>query len=255
MAKVVTDNQYYADIAQAIRTAKGEDTLYRPSEMAEATGDIQTAAQLIAGTITGAIVSDVTRVRDFLFYDCPITSASLPNATEFGKSAFQYSKIEELYAPSLTNLSGSHAIQGCSKLTRLHLPELLKTNSYAFQSDSKLSDVYLPKLTALNVADFYGCSSLAVLDLPSVERIAASVFTNASKLTALILRYDGICTLASAMSKTPIADGTGYVYVPSVYVEAYQAATNWSTHAAQFRALEAYTVDGTVTGELDTTRI
>ena len=34
-----------------------------------------------------------------------------------------------------------------------------------------------------------------------------------------------------------------------------QAATNWSTYAAQFRALEDYTVDGTTTGELDETKI
>ena len=54
---------------------------------------------------------------------------------------------------------------------------------------------------------------------------------------------------------TPIASGTGYIYVPSTLVETYKTATNWSTFANQFRALEDYTVDGTTTGELDESKI
>lgn len=38
-------------------------------------------------------------------------------------------------------------------------------------------------------------------------------------------------------------------------VDTYKADTNWSTYAAQFRALEDYTVDGTITGELDESKI
>jgi hypothetical protein len=54
---------------------------------------------------------------------------------------------------------------------------------------------------------------------------------------------------------TRIEKGTGYIYVPADLVDSYKAATNWSTFAAQFRALEDYTVDGTITGELDITKI
>lgn len=49
--------------------------------------------------------------------------------------------------------------------------------------------------------------------------------------------------------------GTGYIYVPRALVDTYKAATNWSTIADQFRALEDYTVDGTITGELDESKI
>ena len=66
-----------------------------------------------------------------------------------------------------------------------------------------------------------------------------------------------LCSLDStnAFTGTPIASGTGYIYVPAVLIDSYKAATNWSTYAAQFRALEDYTVDGTTTGELDETKI
>ena len=36
MAKVITDEKHYADIAAAIREKNGEETKYKPSEMAEA---------------------------------------------------------------------------------------------------------------------------------------------------------------------------------------------------------------------------
>lgn len=36
MATVITDDKHYADIADAIREKNGEETTYKPSEMAEA---------------------------------------------------------------------------------------------------------------------------------------------------------------------------------------------------------------------------
>lgn len=63
--------------------------------------------------------------------------------------------------------------------------------------------------------------------------------------------YDGY----GVANGTPIANGTGYIYVPSALIEQYKVAENWSTYASQFRALEDYTVDGTITGELDETKI
>ena len=46
-----------------------------------------------------------------------------------------------------------------------------------------------------------------------------------------------------------------YIYVPRALVNDYKAATTWAQYADKFRALEDYTVDGTTTGELDTTKI
>ena len=52
-----------------------------------------------------------------------------------------------------------------------------------------------------------------------------------------------------------IANGKGYIYVPRAMVDTLKSATNWSTYATQIRALEDYTVDGTITGELDESKI
>ena len=80
---------------------------------------------------------------------------------------------------------------------------------------------------------------------------------------AIILRSETMATLKNtdAFSMTPIISGTCYIYVPRALLsdtdstKDYRQASNWSTYAAQFRALEDYTVDGTTTGALDESKI
>ena len=43
-----------------------------------------------------------------------------------------------------------------------------------------------------------------------------------------------------AFNMSPIASGTGYIYVPAALVDSYKAASNWSTYANQIRAIEDY---------------
>lgn len=80
------------------------------------------------------------------------------------------------------------------------------------------------------------------LDLSTVTTIGSNAFTECGALSTLILRSDTVCTLTAtnAFNSTPIASGTGYIYVPSALVDEYKAATNWSTYADQFRAIEDY---------------
>jgi hypothetical protein len=65
-----------------------------------------------------------------------------------------------------------------------------------------------------------------------------------------------MCVLyyTNSFDGSPIANGTGYIYVPGALHNSYLADTKWSTYANQFRRLEDYTVDGTINGELDTSR-
>lgn len=107
---------------------------------------------------------------------------------------------------------------------------------------------------------FTSCTDLYLVDTPNLTAIAGNAFglyLGGAGLTHLILRNTTICSLAntSAFTKTPIANGTGYIYVPSALYDQYIVATNWSTFSAQFRKLEEYTVDGTVDGDLDESKI
>jgi hypothetical protein len=90
----------------------------------------------------------------------------------------------------------------------------------------------------------WNCNSLKKLDFGSLSNgIGGAAFYSCSSLNTLILRYaDGVPALSNknAFTSTPIALGTGYIYVPQDLVEQYKEATNWSLFADQIRAIEDY---------------
>lgn len=175
---------------------------------------------LIADTIT-SVTSQVTSVRDRAFSSCTsVESINLPAAKTVGKWAFMQ----------------------CSKLATVNLPEATTLESSAFSSCLALTSVTIPKVTSLPSQGLYNCTSLQKIDLPAVTSISDSVFMMDSKLTAVILRSATLVKLSnkSAFSSSGISAGTGYIYVPSSLVASYKAATNWSTYAAQIRAIEDY---------------
>lgn len=128
----------------------------------------------------------------------------------------------------------------------------------AFYDCSNLASANFPAATSIRNSAFDSCSSLTSADFPAATSIGNSAFVECPGLTSLILRVTTqVCTLSNtnAFNNTPIKSGTGYIYVPAALVDSYKTATNWTTYANQFRALESYTVDGTTTGELDPTKV
>ena len=186
---------------------------------------------------------------------------------------------------------GNYAFYKCSKLTSVDLPFVTDIKPYAFRECTALTSANLPSVTNIGIYAFDGCAYLASLNLPSIQTIGTnaiqkcaymtsvdlhSLLSISSKtfyycysLTSVVLRSTTLCKLGSTDAFTscyrlhgtvnstynPNGEKCGYIYVPRDLVESYKVATNWSTFSTQFRALEDYTVDGTITGELDTTKI
>ena len=128
-----------------------------------------------------------------------------------------------------------------------------------FSACTSLESIILPKLQKLGFKEsFTNCDNLEYADFTDLIWMGAGSFNYCPKHKILILRNtQTVVTLNDRLvfRNSPIASGTGYIYVPRALIEDYKVATNWSTYAAQFRALEDYTVDGTITGELDETKI
>lgn len=175
-------------------------------------------------------------------------------------NAFADSIIErmttELVNHRITKI-GEYAFTRYYDLIKIDIPNVENIDQYAFAYCTGLTEIELPKVRTIGKQSFNSCDNLTKVEAPMLERLETHSFAN-SKLTTLIIRKaDGICNLASvaAIKATPIESGTGFIYVPDNLVKQYKTATNWSTFAAQFRALEDYTVDGTITGELDESKI
>lgn len=171
--------------------------------------------------------------------------------------------IQSFTSKKLTNL-GTYALCNCMSLISITLPEVTSIAGYACRSCIALQTVYAPKCSTVYIQAFYGCKNLLEINFPACTRtvsscfhgcsqmkkadfgtaltIASQTFAYCSALDTLILRGSTVSTLenVSALTSTPIASGTGYIYVPSSLVDSYKAATNWSTYAAQIRAIEDY---------------
>lgn len=131
-------------------------------------------------------------------------------------SAILNRTITEYENHNLTAL-GESALRGCTKLVRADVPNVRRLEGETFRNCTSLPRVDFSKLTFIGTSSFYGCTSLSIV-----------VLRNESE----------VCTLnAAAFISTPIANGTGLIYVPDNLVEQYKTANQWSNYANQIKPL------------------
>lgn len=184
-------------------------------------GDDAVCDRIITKTLTEYLDNRITSIGEYALYNCTaLTNVDLPIATSIGLFGFY----------------------GCSALKTVNLPLAKLVDNYAFYNCKKLTSIYSPLVTEIGKSAFYGCTTISSIDMPSTTFVDAKAFHNCAALTAVILRSVTMCELSDtdAFANTPIADGTGYIYVPSALVETYSAGTNWSVYSNQIRAIEDY---------------
>lgn len=134
---------------------------------------------------------------------------------------------------------GSYAFARHSLLTKIDIPNVTHIDLYGFNYCTGLTEIVLPSVKRIESQSFNSCGKLTKIDAPMLEYIGSHSIT-ASKLTTLIIRHsNSVCVLnnAPALGSTPIANGTGFIYVPDDMVETYKTATNWSSYASQIKPL------------------
>lgn len=179
---------------------------------------------------------------DVTVYDSVNVNVSTGGGDSEEFSAFLENTLQVLDNSSVTTLR-TRVCQAATKLTTVNLPNVTTLGAYAFYQCSNLKTVTLPKLTTISTQTWYMCQTLERADCGQLGNVSAQTFASCAALKTLILRKTSdICTLSNAngVSGSGIGKGTGYVYVPSALIDTYKTATNWSTYADQFRAIEDY---------------
>ena len=96
-------------------------------------------------------------------------------------------------------------------------------------------------ITVLNDSIFYSNGHLpSVTVLGDVTSISTNVWYRCSQLSKVVLQnVTAVPTLSNtnAFGSTPIASGTGFIYVPDTLVDDFKTATNWSTYADQIKPI------------------
>lgn len=111
-------------------------------------------------------------------------------------------------------------------------------------------------LVSARMYAFAGNEYMTSADFAKLEYMDMNAFGCCYELKALFLRVTtGICFMGDICQgvffDTAIYEGRGCIFVPRALMDAYKSDTLWEAFADYFRALEDFTVDGTVTGAID----
>lgn len=244
-------------IANAIRAKTGGSDLLTLDEMPQEIQSIQTggggdtalADSILSGTVTSYSSNTLSKVGTYGFgFKTAITSVDCPNVTSIGDSAFYSCSAltnVNLDWESITSLSGN-TFYGCSALsTPIEFSGVETISGGSSFANSGFVELRFPKLTsAIAYNALYGgyLGKLEKVYVGGTCTFGSMTFNNQTHLNTVILASNEICTAQSSnlFTSTPIASGTGYIYVPQALIEQYKVATNWATFANQFRAIEDY---------------
>lgn len=142
------------------------------------------------------------------------------------------------------------------------LPNATSVGASAFSRCANLEYVSIPKATSIGNNCFQHSGTLRVVDMTDVTSIGQRAIGNSNtSLKTVILRVSKVPSLAAYnFTDTTVWSGssaTGWCYVPRSLLSTFQSANtvNWYSIKARYRVLEDYTIDGTIYGELDETKI
>lgn len=216
-------------------------------------GGVETVEKLLTKTIEEYSNHELTQLGDYAFTNCKkLGTVDIPNVTTMGLNAFQNTGISIAEFSNLVE-AGNFCFANCVNLRSVRLPSLQKGGSYLFSVSNVLERIDLLSVGSVGTSCFNACYVLTTLILRSTTLMPlanVNVFANCHHING---------TKNNAHNPQGLKDG--YIYVPKSLLSDddaamdYRRATNWATFASQFRALEDYTVDGTVTGELDPEKV
>ena len=119
--------------------------------------------------------------------------------------------------------------------------------NYMFYQCKALTSVDISNFNPKSLTNVYGmfqnCTALTEVDISSIctTKINNSplMFSGCTNLTKVIIDSPNVfpMTNVSFFASTPIANGTGYVYVPDNLVNTYKNRTNWTTYADQIKGM------------------
>ena len=191
------------------------------------------------------LLSGITSIGNYAFSKCPnLALTKLPNGiTSIGDYVFNdCTNLALTELPSGITSIGKGAFHSCTNLALTELPNnLTSIGNFAFQWCRNLALTELPSgITSIGERVFQDCISLIKMScLGNITSIANHVFYECTNLSIFALpNITRVPTLGvNVFANTPIANGTGYIYVPDNLVESFKSATNWSRYADQIKAI------------------
>lgn len=182
------------------------------------------------------IPSSVNYVHTGAFDHCGLTSVTIPNSVvEMDEYAFYYctNLLSATIGSGLSVISNS-AFSNCSALTSVSIPSTIETiEDGAFKSCESLSSVTIPNsVRIIKNSAFNGCHSLTSVTIGSgIEEIESYVFSSSPLQVITCTATTPPIIDTNTFKNISMLPSNAVIRVPSASVEAYKAATNWSSYA------------------------
>ena len=178
----------------------------------------------------------------------------------------------EFVIPYGTTKLGAYTFQAKSKLTGIIIPDTVtQIATQCIYQCAALKSVIIPdSVNSISAYTVASCNTLESITVgANITSIPNYAFAGNPLLKTVILRSTTIPKLNGTQTfqncyhilgttnntYNPTGAKDGYIYVAAALVDSIKTATYWNAYASQFRALEDYTVDGTITGALDPNKI
>lgn len=159
------------------------------------------------------------------------------------------------FPPQLTSINGGSFVDTSALDIELNIPTLQSLGHNVFKGSGIRRVVNLGSISQVDnygttnwggEGMFYGCANLELAIIPAtVTSITACAFYSYTSLTTFVCKALVPPALGdtNALLATPVASGTGSIYVPDASVEAYKTATNWSTYASRIKGISELPID------------
>ena len=188
-----------------------------------------------------ALPASLTGIFDNAFRNCSSLTKvlNLENTKVMSilSGVFRYSALKEIAFPASLTSIGSYAFQDAS-FEEITFPASLTSIESSFYGCGKLKrviNIENTQLTSIGDNAFRYCSSLAEITLPaSLTTIGTGAFQDCTSLQYIRIEATTPPTLSNTGAIPPTI---GAIYVPDESVEAYKAATNWSSFASKIKGI------------------
>ena len=183
------------------------------------------------------IGNGITSIDGSSFHSCySLASITVPNSITSIKESIFYScySLTSITIPdSVTNI-GNSIFNSCYSLASITIPNgITSVGDSAFHNCRSLASITIPNgITSIGDSIFNNCYSLASITIPNgITSIGDSAFKNCRG----VVFYDfTACTTVPTLASTTAFTGIPAdckIRVPAALVNAWKAATNWSTYA------------------------
>lgn len=209
-----------------------------------------------AGKMVSAIMVGQKTVRDYAFAYSDLVSIDLPSSlVSIGSYAFRGCQLDSISVPAGVTSIGANAFESCAYLSSINIPDTVSTiGNSAFFYCIRLSSIVLPSaLSSISSNLFNQCTSLTDIIVPNtVASIGVSAFYQCTSLNSITIGSGttsigksafALCNTLSHFNMKPStppriesgmlddARDSLQIVVPKGSLDAYKAATNWSTYA------------------------